>query len=238
MKKHPILYLAVFKRQFEETALCFQSIFKTDKFGYYFLVSIILFISSVFFFYLGFVNDSTFFQVSFFISSFFLLVMAVLFLTLSYSKKFPQLNSAKNHSKKENSISENDGAAKKSNTFDDEFIDKLSIVLEKYKIYGKEREKFGLPNFEFESKTQLTVLLIVIKFNSHKDRFSNINQKLFVEDFKYHLEYISVTYAWFSTVKTDLFLFNRKKNILDLNEHSQYYKLYNEFSKIILTENI
>jgi len=248
MKKHPILYLQVFKEQFDETFLFVQSINKNIKYGY-FLWSVTLFLGSSLFLYLGFIDKSQSLQIFYFISGIFLFFFALIFIVVAYSEKFPQLNSGKVLKTANRNFESNE----ESNVFDTEFLEKLFIILEKHNVYEKEKESFGLSSFRFKSKTQLAVLLNLIKFDSHSKSLLNINQKVFLKCFKKQFKkYYCIddqkfknefdfSDAFFSTnIKRDLFKFEKRdiSKIVGLNEESEYFGLYNEFSKILKTEKL
>lgn len=251
MKKHPILYLQGFKEQFDETFLFVQSINKSIKYGYFFW-SIAMFIGSFFFLYLGFINDSKLLQIVYFIAGILLFLFAILFVTVAYSEKFPQLDTAKIPKSENTGIDEN-AIIEELNIFENEFLEKLFNILEKHNVYGKNKEKFGLPGFRFRSKTQLAVFLNLIMFDSHGKKFSVVNQKVFLKTFKEHFKKhyclneqkfkqdIDFSESYFSTnIKKNLFEFDKMNlsKIVGLNEESEYFELYNEFSKILIAENI
>ncbi|MFH6969843.1 hypothetical protein [Flavobacterium sp. FlaQc-28] len=246
MKKHPILYLQGFKEQFDETFLFVRSVAENKQFGF-FTLSFALFFASIFFIYLGFIVNSNSLQIFYFIVGILLFFFALIFIVIAYSEKFPQLNKGKVLDVVDRNISE------ESIVFDAEFLEKLFNVLEKYSIYEKNKERFGLPSFRFKSKTQLAVLLNLILFDSHSENFSKINQKVFLKSFKENFkkrysvddkkfkEEIDFSESYFSAnIKKTLFDFDKRNisKIVGVNKQSEYFDLYNEFSKILIAENI
>ncbi|WP_123887378.1 hypothetical protein [Flavobacterium aquidurense] len=127
----------------------------------------------------------------------------------------------------------------------------LFEIFSEKEIYKKGKGNFGLERYSFESKTQLAVILCVIKFDSHKHKFSNLPQNKFLLTFKENFkngfslgdkefkDKIDFTESFFSSIKKDLFEFDKmNNNILRLNQNSQYYQLYNDFLKILITKDI
>ncbi|MBF4517842.1 hypothetical protein IRZ71_15865 [Flavobacterium sp. ANB] len=248
MKKHPILYLQGFKEQFDETFIFVRSLAENKQFSF-FILSFALFFASFFFIYLGFTDKSNSLQIFYFTVGVLLFFFALIFIVIAYSDKFPELNTGKVL----NTTVRNINANEESNVFDVEFLEKLFTVIEKHSIYGKHKERFGLQGYRFKSKTQLAVLLNLIMFDSHSKKFSNVNQKVFLKSFKEHFkkhyclndqqfkEEIDFSDAYFSSnIKINLFKFDKMniRKIIGLNNQSEYFELYNEFSKILIAENI
>lgn len=248
MKKHPILYLRGFKEQFDETFLLIRSVTGNKQFSFFILSSTLFFVS-FFFIYQGFINRSNSIQIFFFIVGILLFFFALIFMVTAYSDKFPELGSGKVVQATEKSISVNE----ESNVFDIEFLEKLFAIIEKHKIYSKSNGQFGLSGYRFKSKTQLAVLLNLIMFDSHSKKFSNVNQKVFLKSFKEHFknhyclddqkfkEEIDFSDSYFSAnIKKTLFEFDKMNisKIVGVNSQSEYFELYNEFSKILIAENI
>lgn len=167
----------------------------------------------------------------------------------AYSDKFPELHSGKVLQTTDKNII----ASEESNVFDIEFLEKLFGTIEKHKVYVKNYGQFGLPGYRFKSKTQLAVLLNLIMFDSHSKKFSNVNQKVFLKSFKEHFkkhyclddqkfkEEIDFSDSYFSAnIKKTLFEFDKTNisKIVGVNSQSEYFELYNEFSKILIAENI
>lgn len=147
-------------------------------------------------------------------------------------------------------VESNEESQKNSND-EDNLMTGIFEMFSENEIYKKGKGTFGLENYSFESKTQLAVILCVIKFDSHKHKFFNLAQKTFLLKFKENFkngfslgdkefkDKINFTESFFSSIKKDLFEFDKmNNNILRLNQNSQYYQLYNDFLKILIAKNI
>lgn len=139
----------------------------------------------------------------------------------------------------------------KNNNDEDNLMTGIFEMFSENEIYKKGKGTFGLESYSFESKTQLAVILCVIKFGSHKDKFSNLPQNKFLLTFKENFkngfslgdkefkDKINFTESFFSSIKKDLFEFDKMNNKnFQLNQNSQYYQLYNDFLKILTIKDI
>lgn len=211
-----------------------------------FLLPVFVFLTSCYLFY------ATFFESIIFvwwikIILLFLEIFGVLYSWLLISS----IKSGKYKIENELYKAESNEESQKNNNNEDNLMMGIFEMFSENEIYKKGKGTFGLESYSFESKTQLAVILCVIKFDSHKHKFSNLPQKKFLLTFKENFkngfslvdkefkDKIDFTESFFSSIKKDLFEFDKmNNNILRLNQNSQYYQLYNDFLKILITKDI
>ncbi|WP_173967976.1 hypothetical protein [Flavobacterium collinsii] len=124
------------------------------------------------------------------------------------------------------------------NIFSNEIITILSKIINENRMPDESgRSVFGISSFQkTKSKTQLAILLNLVKEDLFKDEYAGIGDKKFIDAFFDKIEAEPITHQYFGQIKNDIIIFKRKK-FESINEDSDYYNLYEKFKDILIANN-
>ena len=138
----------------------------------------------------------------------------------------------------ENEILKDPSNSGSQNIFDNKTTAYISKIINENRMPDESgKSVFGISSFQkTKTKTQLAILLSLIKEDLFKDEYAGIGVKIFIDAFFDKIEAEPITEAFFGQIRSEIILYGKNKVFIGIDENSKHYDLYIKFKEILLAE--